>query len=352
MNEARVAVFVCTNVVGGHEYQTSELTRSLSSGLQISVHLNSMKHAGLFEGLEISVHEGALLRKGSIFWQILYGFKLRAKLRSIAEDYDYVVIAAGAIEAGIATGIAFYGRVPTALYVPFFYDRVPEWGFVGIVYNLILARFMLLFDRVITINRIQKSIIKRYIDVPTSVIPNKIRPVEIVNCPSSARLVFIGRLAKQKRIEELLYWLDTTDNPFKEVLIVGDGEEREHLTQVATRLRHVQCEFVGWLNEESQDQLFSPGDILLLNSLLEGEPLVVREAKLRQMHVLVRDITGVRGITRRNERFKSPDDLIEKIKRLYQNNALPEVREPKGSPEYTRNARIASLIHVLRRNIN
>lgn len=348
MNERRIALFVCTNVVGGHEYQAAELTKSLANDLNISVHLNSMKHAKLFEGFKITVHDGALLRNGSLLWQILYGLKLRAKLKNLSENYDCVIISAGAIEASIATGIAFYGRVPTALYVPFFYDRVPEWGGVGALYNLILSRFMMLFDHVITINRVQEFIIKRHVALPTSVIPNKIRSVRVVNHPLSPRLVFIGRLAKQKRIEELLYWLDSRDNPIVEMLIVGDGEEHEHLAKVAHRLKYLKCEFLGWLNDESQDQLLGPGDILLLNSLLEGEPLVVREARLRRMYVLVRDISGVRGITRHNERFTSQDELIKKITALHEINSLPEIRDLGALREHMRNAKIASLIRILR----
>jgi hypothetical protein len=71
---------------------------------------------------------------------------------------------------------------------------------------------------------------------------------------------------------------------------------------------------LGWKSTAEQDALIDGNDVLLLNSLIEGEPLVIREAHKRGILVVARNITGVRGLTLKLGRFESRESLRAALK--------------------------------------
>jgi glycosyltransferase involved in cell wall biosynthesis len=221
------------------------------------------------------------------------------------------------------------------LYLPSFYDRVPLWGKIGCLYNQILSWFCTLYCRIVTINRIQARVIRSFTGVQTAVVSNLVREVIPAGVNRPGRMVFIGRLDRQKRVDELLLWSDFVGNPFSEFFVIGDGPEREQLELIATQLRHLKVTFSGWLSAEQQDTLMDGNDVLLLNSVIEGEPLVIREARKRGMRVMARNITGIRGVTRRRERFSDCTELQLRLLELSQNRG-DEVRGPANSFELSR----------------
>jgi len=332
----RVAILVCSRIIGGHEYQVAALAKSLAAHVSVSVYVNQPEHASLFNNPELTVYvkEGQLLRLGTFVAQYFDGWRRRNAIRSLVESHDYVIVSAGAVEAAIATGVALRGYKPMSMYLPFFYDRVPVWGWTGHLYNCILAGSCRLYDRIITINRIQAYVIRAFCGVSTSVVTNKIREVQPPVEHGPPRLVFVGRLDHQKRVDELMQWLDTGANPVKELLLVGDGPLRTQLEHHAQMLTYLKCSFLGWRSPEEQDRLIRSNDILVLNSLLEGEPLVIREARARGMKIAARDIVGTRGVTARTERYKSQSELhscilkfIDSISSDKFHNIIPLINE-------------------------
>jgi len=306
MSRTRVALLACTNVIGGHEFQAAALGRSLMAHVELTVFVNREAHAAVFRdvGLDVRVAEGLLLGPGSLPHQCVAGWRRRAQIRALVDGFDHVIVSAGAVEAGVAAGVAVKGYKPVSMYLPFFYDRVPVWGWKGHLYNCILSRACRLFDRIVTINRIQARVIHAFADVRTTVVRNQVRHVDAPSASTApARLVFIGRLDHQKRIGELIDWLDFEGNPYQELCIVGDGPLRTELEAQAGACRHLRCTFHGWVSPAAQDALLHAHDVLVLNSLLEGEPLAIREAQLRGMRVIARDIVGVRGVTRPFQRY-------------------------------------------------
>jgi glycosyltransferase involved in cell wall biosynthesis len=316
MTGIRVALLACTNVIGGHEFQVAALGRDLANHVEVSIFVNHVHHANLFEdaGLSVGVAEGLLLEPGALPRQCLNGWRRGHAIRTLVEKFDHIIVCAGSVEAGISVGLALRGYKPTSMYLPFFYDRVPVWGWKGHLYNCLLARASRLFDRIITINRIQAKVIRAFSGVLTFVVTNKIRDVQPPVQDGPARLVFVGRLDHQKRVDELIRWLDTDTNPISELVLIGDGPLRSQLEQQAQTLRYLKCSFLGWKSPEEQDRLIRSSDILVLNSLLEGEPLVIREARARGMPIAARDIVGTRGVTLNVERFTSQQTLIELLK--------------------------------------
>lgn len=344
----RVAILVCSRVLGGHEYQVAALAQSLAAHVSVSVYVNQPDHASLFNAPELNVclKEGQLLRPGKLLTQYLDGWCRRNAIRSLVESHDYVIVSAGAVEAAIAAGVALRGYKPMSMYLPFFYDRVPVWGWFGHLYNFILARSCRLYDHIITINRIQAYVIRAFSGVLTFIVPNKIREVQSAVEQGPARLIFVGRLDHQKRLDELMHWLDLDTNPVKELLLIGDGPWRQQLEHQAKAMKYLKCSFLGWRNPKEQDQLIFKNDILVLNSLLEGEPLVIREARLRGMKIVTRDIIGVRGVTTRSERYASQDELINLLLK-FTNPNFPKSGSPPGSVINESNYKRAAAIHKL-----
>lgn len=311
MKKPKTAVLIASNVIGGHEYQSIELIRDLKEVVDVTVYLNNSEHLEIFHsiGVEVILCQNKLLKPGKIPSHIVNGFWNRRMLRGVIKDYDAVLICAGAVEAGITASVALYGTAPLILYLPFFYDRILVWGKIGYLYNFILAIFCQFYDKILTINKIQAKLINRFTGIKTIVIPNSIRNVPVASAVRVGKLLFIGRLDPQKRVDELLQWIDFNKNPFKEIMVVGDGPERANLEKIAATMRYVNVKFTGWLNAEDQDKVVDKNDVLIMNSLVEGEPMVIKESNLRGIRVVVRDIVGVRGVTRKCQRFNSMFEL-------------------------------------------
>ena len=349
----RVAVLACTNVIGGHEFQAVALSGSLAEHAAVTVFVNRLEHAKLFEdkGLEVRLAVDILLRPGVLPWQVLDGWCRRNAIRSIVAEFDFVIVSAGTVEAGVAAGVALRGYKPTMMYLPSFYDRVIVWGWKGHLYNCLLGTACKLFDRIITINKIQARVIRVFSGIQTLVVANRIRQVQLPTEEGPARLVFVGRLDQQKRIDELMRWLDTSSNLVKDLLIIGEGPMRPKLAQLAQNLTHLKCSFVGWASPEEQDRLIRTSDILVLNSLIEGEPLVIREARARGMHIVARDIPGTRGITSRQERFCSQPELLDRINTFTLRPKLPAKERisanQKRSCDLKRKQQITTLLRVM-----
>lgn len=351
MSEKRVALLICSNVVGGHEFQAAALSRSLARHVELTIFVNRPEHAPLFEGtgVQIRVAEGQLLTSGPLPRQLLDGWRRRAQLRRLVSEFAHVVVSAGAVEAGVAVGTSLRGQVPLSMYLPFFYDRVTVWGWQGHLYNCVLGVTCRLFDRIVTINRIQARVIRAFTQVPTLVVSNEIRPVNPPVEAGPTRLVFIGRLDHQKRVGELLEWLDHPDNPIRELLLIGDGPLRRPLEDQAHGLKHLRCQFMGWMGPQEQDRLLRATDVLVLNSLLEGEPLVVREARARGMRIVVRDIVGTRGVSSWKERFRTDRQLINRITEVIKGADKPHGATATSKGGATTRAReVATFARLLR----
>lgn len=311
----RIAFVIATNVLGGHEFQSKTLIEDLSRYANVTVHLNREEDRLLFEDIDVrvKVNSGLFLEKGWMAKQVLYALQKMTKIRAVLSGYDRIVVSAGSVEAGICTSVALLGHKHVTLYLPSFFDRSLVWGPVGHFYNFLLARFGVFYENILTINRIQARIIKTRMRRPTLVIPNKINDVPIASKSNPGRILIIGRLDGQKRVSELLEWLDFERTPYSDVLIIGDGPEREKLQAKASKSKYISISILGWQTIEQQNELIDGNDVLILNSLVEGEPLVIREANMRGIVVIARDIIGSRGVTSKGNRYGTSEELRDRL---------------------------------------
>ena len=309
-NMKKVAFLILTNVIGGHELQAVELVKLSKKYCLPTVFLNNEEHRSLFSDgcADIVVFEKPFFRKGQLPVQITDGFRNMWKHRKNFQKYDQIVVCAGTLEAGVSAGIALFGR-PVDIYLPMFVDRTSIWTSLGILYNCLARACLLLFDRIITINKIQAKMLSSKPN--TIILPNFVRlgTRARIDSPRSNKLFFIGRFDDQKKLPEMLMWLDQKPSGFNEMILIGDGPRRGEIEKVISGLRNLRVTCTGWLDKADQETMIQPSDILIMNSAYEGEPLVIREANERGNIVIVRDIPGVRGCTFKMNRFKSPEHL-------------------------------------------
>ena len=103
------------------------------------------------------------------------------------------------------------------------------------------------------------------------------------------RLLFVGRLSKVKRIDEII---KAVENCKEDVVltIVGDGEERTHLESLVETHR---VKFTGALKPDQVKNEMIRGDILVMNSVLEGKPMTIIEAMSYGMPIITTNVGGI-----------------------------------------------------------
>ena len=103
------------------------------------------------------------------------------------------------------------------------------------------------------------------------------------------RLLFVGRLSKVKRIDEII---KAVENCKEDVVltIVGDGEERTHLESLVETNR---VKFTGALKPDQVKNEMIRGDILVMNSVLEGKPMTIIEAMSSGMPIITTNVGGI-----------------------------------------------------------
>jgi glycosyltransferase involved in cell wall biosynthesis len=123
---------------------------------------------------------------------------------------------------------------------------------------------------------------KLYQGVPQSkirVIPNPLKKATTLQIPKQKQVLYIGRLtAEPKRVDRLLrIWASIEKQvPDWTLKIVGDGEERIKLENLAASLQLKNVCFEGF---QSPEPYYQAASILCLTSTYEGAPMVIPEAQ-------------------------------------------------------------------------
>ena len=101
-----------------------------------------------------------------------------------------------------------------------------------------------------------------------------------VDGPREKRVIYVGRLSRRdKRIDRLLLVWNRVHktHPDWHLSIVGEGEDKDNLVQMAKKLKLPRVEFCGFMSEP--EKLYAKSEILCLTSDFEGCPMVLLEAQ-------------------------------------------------------------------------
>jgi len=143
-------------------------------------------------------------------------------------------------------------------------------------------------------------------------------------------VIFVGSLISVKGVEYLVEAKNTAIQHFPEarLLLVGDGEGRQKLEALVTKLNLEKgVSFVGKVAYERVPGYLVASDLFVLPSLSEGFPNVVLEAMAAGLPVVTTNVRGLPEIVKDGENGfvvepQNPRQLVEKIALLLDNNEL------------------------------
>ncbi|HVJ33101.1 MAG TPA: glycosyltransferase family 4 protein [Terriglobia bacterium] len=132
-----------------------------------------------------------------------------------------------------------------------------------------------------------------------AVVPNGVDFVKFLPGTDCIRptlsLLFVGRLHMQKGLDTLLQALYRLPPEYRNyrLIIVGDGPERDPLTQLAAALQlTAQIDFLGWVDREHIPGVYADADAFVFPSRDEGMPNAVLEAMAAGLPIVATRISG------------------------------------------------------------
>jgi glycosyltransferase involved in cell wall biosynthesis len=187
------------------------------------------------------------------------------------------------------------------------------------------------YDQVISVNRDHLDLLAgSHEDV--AFVPNGVNldRFDIDSPPVEGRILFIGRLVPQKRVNDLIeaYSMIAEDVPESELVIVGTGPLKAELEELADELSvDDRIRFEGHVPDDAIPKYYASADVFVLPSVWEGHPLTLLEAWAAGTPVIATTAEGVAEFVE-HERTgylvspHSPDDLSEAIRHVLENESL------------------------------
>lgn len=127
---------------------------------------------------------------------------------------------------------------------------------------------------------------------------NLVRVDNSVVCPASRakdhlthQVIFVGRLSKGKNIEPIIDAVNSLKG-LVTLTIVGDGEEYERLI----KRKGEWVKFTGGVSPAEVQNFLKEADIMIMNSLFEGIPMVILEAISYGIPVITTDVGGIGSV--------------------------------------------------------
>ena len=130
--------------------------------------------------------------------------------------------------------------------------------------------------------------------IPNGVDTERFAPIEAASGQGPVRLLFVGRVVRQKGLDVLLDALALLpQTACFELTIAGDGPLRAEMVDRAARLGLAgQVRFAGWVGREDMPDLLGHADAFVFPSRDEGMPNAVLEAMAAGLPVAATRIAG------------------------------------------------------------
>lgn len=126
------------------------------------------------------------------------------------------------------------------------------------------------------------------------VFPNSVKmPDSFLKEYGQKKLLFLGRICKEKGIEELLLALCEIRKvyPECELLLGGIWEDRQLKEEIEKDPAGIR--YLGWITGEEKEKYLRECDIFVLPSYFEGQPVSVLEAMAYSCAVVATDVGGI-----------------------------------------------------------
>jgi glycosyltransferase involved in cell wall biosynthesis len=249
----------------------------------------------------------------------------------------------------IALCVATLRRFPLVMHFHLDVEPSGKLGWLFLWYKKHILPFVLQkADRVIVFSKEQEMFIHERYGVKHSsvrIIPNGISAKSGIGLSGDAlhtpmRILYVGRLTVQKCIERLIESVPLLPFPVA-VTIVGDGEDREKLEELAREKCSGAVVFEGMKTLAEARTYFSKSDVFVIPSDKEGMPIAIIEAMTAGLPVVGSNVMGIRellegvGVLVENP---SPESFAEALKRLHSNPVLVKKlkeQSKKSAERYT-----------------
>lgn len=152
------------------------------------------------------------------------------------------------------------------------------------------------------------------------------RPAPKATPPKVLRLLFVGRLSKQKNVGVLLEAVNATKRKVH-LDIIGDGDEREVIKKAIKAYGLKNTILRGRLDRKGVMDFYETCDALIMPSLYEAQPLVLLEAMAAGVPIIGTSVIGVEDHIKDIGIIVKPTakGLVEGIEQYYNQYAeLPE----------------------------
>jgi glycosyltransferase involved in cell wall biosynthesis len=194
-------------------------------------------------------------------------------------------------------------------FIAHFHLDVPPSSRLGRIFFVCYKRYILgctlrAAAKVITFSVEQADFLKKTYHVKSeniAIIPNGIGP-EFVPAPRAdipanrpLRVLYVGRLSKQKALPRLVHALAAMTEPV-EALLVGEGDERPDIEDLVRRCGLDNVRLPGRRHGSELVATYQWADVFVLPSDREGMPLVALEAMACGLPVVATDVVGNREL--------------------------------------------------------
>jgi glycosyltransferase involved in cell wall biosynthesis len=218
----------------------------------------------------------------------------------------------------------------------------PIFGPVGRVIEIFYMKFVYKDVTYLTISdSTKKELIgegvdsKKIIVLPMGVtIPKKIKKTIK---EKHETVIFVGRLAKSKGIEDAIAMLNKIKNRYKEarLWIVGSGpaEYVISLKKMAKKMKaDASITFFGFVSEEKKFELMSRAHVLVAPSVKEGWGLIVPEAAFAGTPSVVYNSPGLRDVLGKSDfkivvKTNNPDELAKGVMKFLKDRKVVKYKK-------------------------
>lgn len=234
------------------------------------------------------------------------GFRVKKEIEKAVFDFKPDLISCHSTSAGFWTRLAIKNKTPTIFTAHGwgFSPGTPFWRKMVLPF---LEKFTSRYcQKIICVSDYDRDLALKYkIDSPEKLITihngveiEQFSNSKFQNLNSKFKIVFIGRLTKQKDPMLLLEAFNEIEVNLKEkseILIIGEGEKRKKLEKFVQKNNlKEKVKLLGALEREKVFEILKKSHIFVLTSNWEGFPRTILEAMSCGLAIVASDVGGVR----------------------------------------------------------
>ena len=194
--------------------------------------------------------------------------------------------------------------------------------------------------KVVAVSEFTRKLALKHYPVDIEVIHNGVDLKELnpgkLEVQSPPRIIFAGRLMKQKNPLQIIKTLAKLQHIPWECVLLGDGPLREEIEEEISRHNlQDRIKLLGWVTPAEVIAWFQKSDILFMPSLSEGLPVVGVQALAMGLAMVVSNIGGFIDLVDENKNgfLINDNDEYEKVLRKLLNSAESLLSFRKASRE-------------------